>query len=422
MSNGATYSRVLINISNPEDYRFFKRVFAAPGASACRVDFVANNLIMYVYLKLKGETVFMPRRKRGRTCREDNFSIRTGRLTQTQADKVYSGFFDFIERHQPKHRWDLYILPSGRLASQSALADYARGNGARGGGTRANGIDLLYTGYGNIGNKTFADPQGTDMQSYLYQHVEILDDYPVDIEAFRRWKHDYTQARMQKHVIGQARKLDFKTVFQKFVQVLGCRIEAVLGLAGENAYGFDELKKLKKADDVALDEMDWETPYLFFPMQVSTDAQIILNYPKGSVIDGLKDAIAIARKKGLRLVIKPHPAEINQAIPAILSQLRREHGFLIVNENTFRLLDRAEEVVTINSTVGLEAKLLDKSVTFLGNTFYAHFDERRLAAYIEHYLVDEDYFRDTPFSEANFAKLMERARLSTLERSESEVA
>lgn len=408
MSSGAIYRQILINISNPEDYRFFKRVFAAPNASACKIDFVANNAIMYVYLKIKGETVFMPRRKRGRTCREDNFSILTARLTQAQADRVYSGFFEFIERHQPKHRWDLYILPSGRLASQSALADYAR----------ANGIDLLYTGYGNIGNKTFADPQGTDMQSYLYEHVEILDDYPVDIEAFRRWKHDYTQQRMQKHVIGQARKLDFKTVFQKFVQVMGCQVEAVMGYAGENAYSFNELKKLKKADDVALDEMDWETPYLFFPMQVSTDAQIILNYPKGSVIDGLKDAIAMAREKGLRLVIKPHPAEINQAIPAILSQLRREHGFLIVNENTFRLLDRAEEVVTINSTVGLEAKLLDKSVTFLGNTFYAQFGERRLAAYIDHYLVNEDYFQDTPFSEANFAKLMERARLHVMDRSE----
>ncbi|GHB09880.1 capsular polysaccharide export protein, LipB/KpsS family [Salinicola rhizosphaerae] len=402
------YSQVLINISNPEDYRFFKRVFAAPNAKACRVDFVANNAIMFVYLKLKGETVFMPRRGQGRSCREDNFSILTGRLTYAQACRVYSGFFDFIEREQPKHGWDLYILPSGRLASQSALADYAR----------ANGIDLLYTGYGNIGNKTFADPQGTDMQSYLYQHVEVLDEFSVDLEAFRAWKRDYTAARMKKHVIGQARKLDLKTVFQKFVQVMSCRVEAILGYAGENAYGFDELNKLKKADDVALDAMDWETPYLFFPMQVSTDAQIILNYHKESVIDGLKDAIAMAREKGLKLVIKPHPAEINQAIPSILSKLRQEHGFLIVNENTFQLLDRAVEAVTINSTVGLEAKLLDKPVTFLGNTFYAQFSERRLAAYIGHYLVDEDYFQDTPFSEANFAKLMDRARLHVTDRSE----
>ncbi|NRB56854.1 MAG: hypothetical protein HRU39_12885 [Salinicola sp.] len=402
------YSQVLINISNPEDYRFFKRVFAAPGASGCRVEFVANNLIMYVYLTLKRETVFMPRRGRGRTCRENNFSILTGRLTHAQADRVYSGFADFIEREQPRRQWDLYILPSGRLASQSALADHAR----------ANDIDVLYTGYGNIGNKTFADPQGTDMQSYLYEHVEVLDDYPVDLEAFRRWKREYTAARMKRHVIGQARKLDFKTVFQKFVQVVGCRLEAILGYAGENAYGFDELRKLRKADEVVLDEMDWATPYLFFPMQVSTDAQIILNYRKNSVIDGLKDAIAMAREKGLRLVIKPHPAEINQAIPSILAGLRAEHDFLIVNENTFQLLDRAAEVVTINSTVGLEAKLLDKKVTFLGNTFYAHFSERRLAAYIDHYLVNEDYFQDTPFSEANFVKLMDRARLHSMDRSE----
>ncbi|WIX34577.1 hypothetical protein QO259_07990 [Salinicola sp. JS01] len=402
------YSRILINISNPEDYRFFKRVFAAPGAQACRVDFVANNLIMYVYLKLKRETVFMPRRGHGRHCREDNFSIKTGRLTQRQADRVYSGFANFIEREQPRRGWELYILPSGRLASQSALAAHAR----------AQGIDVLYTGYGNIGNKTFADPQGTDMQSYLYAHVELLDDYAVDLDAFRRWKRDYTQARMQKHVIGQARKLDLKTVLQKCVQVAGCRLEALLGLAGENAYGLSELAKLRKADDVALDNMDWQTPYLFFPMQVSTDAQIILNYPQGSVIDGLKRAIQIAAERGLKLVIKPHPAEINQAIPAVLARLRREHGFKIVNENTFRLLDGAESVVTINSTVGLEAKLLDKPVTFLGNTFYAQFDERRLAAYVDHYLVNEDYFRDTPFSAANFAKLMQRARLPILDRSE----
>lgn len=54
----------------------------------------------------------------------------------------------------------------------------------------------------------------------------------------------------------------------------------------------------------------------------------------------------------------------------------------------------SSKVVTINSTVGLEALILDKEVEVLGRAVYSHFDHERLKAYVCRYLINIDYFDD----------------------------
>ena len=55
--------------------------------------------------------------------------------------------------------------------------------------------------------------------------------------------------------------------------------------------------------------------------------------------------------------------------------------------------------MTINSTVGMEAKLYHKPVEVLGRAFYQHFDHERLKKYLHHYLFTGVEVRaDTPIS------------------------
>ncbi|MFX6461669.1 hypothetical protein ABTG33_19100, partial [Acinetobacter baumannii] len=82
----------------------------------------------------------------------------------------------------------------------------------------------------------------------------------------------------------------------------------------------------------------------------------------------------VAKQKKMALVVKPHPAELDQRVIDEVSALREKLGFVMTNENTFKLINGAALVVTINSTVGLEAKLMKKDVVFLGETMYSSFD------------------------------------------------
>lgn len=109
--------------------------------------------------------------------------------------------------------------------------------------------------------------------------------------------------------------------------------------------------------------------FIFFPFQVHDDSQILLYSPRyRSMLEALK-AIVDANEKCLRIVVKEHPSDLGRinyhgklaGLPNVLA---------VQNVPTAELLRRSRIVVTINSTVGIEALLLGKPVVTLGNAFY----------------------------------------------------
>ncbi len=150
--------------------------------------------------------------------------------------------------------------------------------------------------------------------------------------------------------------------------------------------------------------------YIFFPMQVSNDSQLLFNSPLNNV-EGIKYCIKRGLENNLDVVVKPHPAEINEIIFQQLRALQQSYSFSIVLEPTMKILEYASEVITLNSTVGLEAMIIGKKVTFLGNTFYSFFNEQSLRHYIMGYLVDVDYFSSDPISLKIAQRIMARIEL-----------
>lgn len=65
--------------------------------------------------------------------------------------------------------------------------------------------------------------------------------------------------------------------------------------------------------------------------------------------------------------------------------------------NTFELISNAIKVITINSTVALEAKIIGVDVDILGKSYYRLFDEDKIKKYIMGYLVDMDFFSQKQF-------------------------
>ena len=113
--------------------------------------------------------------------------------------------------------------------------------------------------------------------------------------------------------------------------------------------------------------------YLFVPFQMNRDTQIVFNSPwirdMYHLLQVLQTVIVQAADTELAIVVKEHPS----------CAFRYDHErttlgprFLFANGNsTQELIDGAEAVITVNSTVGLETLLRERRVITIGNAFYA---------------------------------------------------
>ena len=69
--------------------------------------------------------------------------------------------------------------------------------------------------------------------------------------------------------------------------------------------------------------------------------------------------------------------------------------YLIREVKVSNIIEKADLVITINSTVGLESLIWGKETIFLGKSMYAKFNRIRLAKYLNNYLVEFDYHKPT---------------------------
>lgn len=111
--------------------------------------------------------------------------------------------------------------------------------------------------------------------------------------------------------------------------------------------------------------------YIFVPLQVANDTQIINNSPwiksMPELFDLLVNTIDLPQFSNTKLVIKEHPS-------CKLSYHKHHHiheRITFINHlSSETLIDNADAVITINSTVGLEAIIKAKSVITLGDACY----------------------------------------------------
>lgn len=112
--------------------------------------------------------------------------------------------------------------------------------------------------------------------------------------------------------------------------------------------------------------------YVFVPFQVETDTQILVygGWVKNMrhLYAQLQAVVAGLDDKELVFVIKEHPTSLERYDDL---QLEKNPRLIFANgNNTQDLIADAEAVITINSTVGIEALMLQKKVISLGQAFY----------------------------------------------------
>lgn len=116
-------------------------------------------------------------------------------------------------------------------------------------------------------------------------------------------------------------------------------------------------------------------PFLFCPLQVPDDTQVTRFAGWCGGMDGflgaLSDAVAHL-PDGWHLRLKEHPSSKRSLAPA-LTDMQARHGARVVIDNTtdtFEQVAAARGVVTLNSSVGLQAFFHDKPVIVMGEALF----------------------------------------------------
>ncbi len=123
---------------------------------------------------------------------------------------------------------------------------------------------------------------------------------------------------------------------------------------------------------LAPDRTELPERYVFLPLQVRDDTQLLFNSPwirhPAEAVDVCVEALREV-DPGLRLVVKEHPQDL---FWVDYSEARQKHPAVIWLQkyDIQEILSKAEIVVTVNSSVGYQALVHGKSVITLGEAFY----------------------------------------------------
>ncbi len=255
---------------------------------------------------------------------------------------------------------------------------------------------VLYLEISNLPNKMICDPIGVNAQSILFEQPQVIDKFSVIDEGKHKvWVNEYKEYKRKPIPQSKINVIDYLLIGGDGVlSSFGLTIkEDSLSFFSKLCMFVDKFRAKKRKSygrKVCL-----ENDYIFFPTQVSSDTQLKIN----SDLDNL-DAISIicSRHKVDNIFVKIHPGESNIKLIDDYMDLQDRGLITIVSNDTLDLISKASKVYTINSTVGLEAMILNKDLEVLGRSIYSHFDDCRMKKYIHSYLLDLDYFGENEIS------------------------
>lgn len=324
-------------------------------------------------------------------CKMNRFSIEEGML-------VYESVWSMMEEVYHINGIDKIFIWNGSSISGIVATDFSR----------KMHIERLYFEISNIPGKIFVDKLGTNSNSQLYINREILNQYESKICDYEEWKRKYLNSKLKKHIVPQKRTLIDSFSLANILDAMGSIIyrdgEIKIPLVKNKILIL--LKNFKKS--ISYDVVDYTSiDYVFYPLQVSYDSQILLHSDVG-IEAGLLYAIDFAKRNDWKLIVKPHPQEKDAISLKKILALKEKYHFYIINENSFKLIKYAKKVITINSTIGLESMIMKKEIEVLGKAYYKNFNDDELSRYISGYLIDVDFFSKDDITKNEMREILGR--------------
>jgi capsule polysaccharide modification protein KpsS len=135
------------------------------------------------------------------------------------------------------------------------------------------------------------------------------------------------------------------------------------------------LKKSKKEDN----SIQLPPNYIFAPFQVVNDSQTLVHSDFNNMIEFAETVIEGVKEynsnndDNLALIFKEHPMDVGKVnYDDFYEKYKNDDSIIFLKQgNTNKIIEKSNLVITINSTVGIEALEMHKKVICLGRAFYA---------------------------------------------------
>ncbi len=389
---------VLVYAGSHSQYRFFHRCSRAVNLLGYEVIFLTPKPSLAIQARIDRRKCYLlvnPASAAINAALTQTTEIVSKLTTLENGAQLFDAILERSEQLLGSHDISFVFIWNGHSIASKALATFAK----------SHSLPTLFFELSNIPGKIFVDKMGVNAYSSIFHNPQLLDQFQVDAAEYERWKTKYLASKKNETLSPMAAQKNRIQNFLFPLDLLGGWFHTPV--IGRVNVGIKLRSFLRKGRSHITDHPG-NRPYIFFPMQVSDDSQIIFNSDVG-----LKRAIEIAYKRavdlGLDLLVKPHPVEDNETVLRELGELKKREGLFVTNASTFLLITNCQGVVTINSTVGLEAMILGKPVTFLGRTFYQSFTPERMKAYLMRYLITIDYFSDEEIPGDTMKEVLSRA-------------
>lgn len=313
---------------------------------------------------------------------QKSLSVLNAYHTVKQAQKIGSSVYAQLDEFSKTHNIAMFWIWNGTTTIAETITSFAQ----------QHSIATRYFEISNLPKRIFVDTEGTNGASYLYQHPDLLDSYSIDDAEYRVWLAAYRQEDLLPKQAANRSKIPWPVLIDTVGYMRGYIREdkrSVLKLL------YNRLSN--RFFNHSFMQAELQTPFIFLPLQVSDDSQLKL-FSSYSNTDLLDEALKISSEKGIRLIVKIHPAESNRDEIEQIIKLSQNRSFIIADNPTKDLIRNAKLVIVNNSTVGLEAMIAEKDVMVFGDAVYKNFNKERLKTYILEYLLPADYFGDDTIS------------------------
>jgi len=207
-------------------------------------------------------------------------------------------------------------------------------------------------------NTTTIEFMGVNGYSSLPKDKEFYKNYNIEEKELEGYK--VSVWKMLKIDIGFA----FFIMLNKLADVLG--LNSKIKNKKYSLSKYLEIFVRQKFGRKATNEIDTAKAYVFIPLQVNTDTQVLVH----SDFKDIQEFISLVEKEfyslysDITLAFKVHPMERG------LVNYKYDSRSLVVDGDTTELVKNSKCVVTINSTVGFEAIQQYKKVLVLGSAFF----------------------------------------------------
>ncbi|MDW2318788.1 hypothetical protein R7127_00635 [Vibrio sp. 1159] len=377
--------------------------------------FITNELNVYLYLVAKGKKVIAIKEKGSkRLSRHDdnvvdikrNYEVISGDTSIELAKKVVDITIQSCSRIDKTLVKYVFIWNGESLIAKTIFNEFKAFSKFR------------FFEISNFPGKVFVDSKGTNAQSKYFEDSSIVNKRLIDNEVeadFFNWKNKYLSTLQKpKQVKGKGGKLLLFSLLNESIKYFGYYILGFCKRADDSyinkvyrLYKFHNKKEIKSNYESSNISSEKINNYVFVPFQVSNDTQVLVN-SKINNIDLILKAIEFSKNNNIQVVAKIHPAEENHEHIKQLYSICNLNGVILKNDcDSIELIKGAKVVFTINSTVGLQSKIMDKDVQIFGNAIYKYFNDIDMKVFITRYLINVDYFRPQGFNKAEIKKIIE---------------